>query len=164
MKGQYFSFDAIIASVIFILALVALLSYWHSVKSFLDYQSDAPSVEAIRLSNLLFTPAAPSSDCASMETLGFAISWNDRRVNSSVIECAAAQDQNWLQSKLGGSRAYNVSLIVTDFNTGLETPIGGGIPTSPAPSDVVKIQRLATVLNDSDGSTHLASFELSLYR
>ncbi len=49
MKGQYFSFDAIIASVIFVMALVALLSYWHSVKSYLDSQNDEISKEAIQI-------------------------------------------------------------------------------------------------------------------
>ena len=38
-KGQYFSFDAIVASVIFVLALVALLSYWHSVRSYLEHEN-----------------------------------------------------------------------------------------------------------------------------
>ncbi|MDD5171806.1 MAG: hypothetical protein PHF60_02105 [Candidatus ainarchaeum sp.] len=166
MKGQYFSFDAIIASVIFILALVALLSYWHSVKSFLDYQDDPLSREAVRLSNLFFTPPSPSSDCGTMDQLGFAISWDDRRVNSSILECAetqAAISQEWLKERLG-AESYGISLKVTNLDTGAISFIGGDVPSSPAPANVMKLRRLATVVNSTDGSTYLASFDLSLYK
>ncbi len=161
MKGQYFSFDAIIASVIFILALVALLSYWHSVKSFLDYQDDPLSRDAVRISNLLFTPPSPESwSCTDtgMDKLGFAISWDDRRVNSSILECAEGANQVWLQKVLGAET--NVSLVVTNINDGTKIPIGGD-PSSY--TNVVKLRRLATVVN-SDGTTYPASFDLTLYR
>ncbi|NYZ73918.1 hypothetical protein H0O00_02135 [Candidatus Micrarchaeota archaeon] len=170
MKGQYFSFDAIIASVIFILALVALLSYWHSVKSFLDYQDDPLSRDAVRLSNLLFTPPTPEAwSCTEtgMEKLGFAISWDDRRVNSSILKCAetqAAASQTWLREKLGADANTGVFLKVTNLNDGTITPIGEDVPPSPAPANVVNIRRLATVVNSTTGETTLASFELTLYK
>jgi len=164
MRGQYFSFDAIIASVIFILALVALLSYWHSVKSFLDFQDDALSRDAVRISNLLFTPpsfiTASSSDCVDMEQLGFALGWDDRRVNSSVIECAVAQDQTWFRKVLGASSG--VLLEVQYVNEDTYRKIGGDIPTSAV--NIVKIRRLATIVNSTTGDTRLAYFDLSLYK
>lgn len=163
MKGQYFSFDAIIASVIFVLALVALLSYWHSVKSFLDFQDDSLSREAVRISNLLFAPpsfkTALSSDCGNMDQLGFALSWDDRRVNSSVIQCAASKDQAWLREALGASSG--VLLEIKYVNKGTYLKIGGDVPESTA--NIVKIRRLATIVNSTTGDTDLAYFDLSLY-
>lgn len=168
MKGQYFSFDAIVASVIFVLALVALLSYWHSVKSFLDYQNDPISKEAIRISNLLFTPSSPSSDCDSLERFGMALSWSDRRVNSSIIECAVQKTNNlvdpnagpdWLHTKLGTQ--YLTSIDITNVTGGPAISIGNTAPANVL--HIVKIRRLATVLAE-DGTTYLVNIDLSLYK
>jgi len=160
MKGQYFSFDAIIASVIFVLALVALLSYWHSVRSFLDYQNDPLSKDVIRVSNLLFTPPSPiSSSCGDMDRLGFARAWDDRRVNESIVDCAESQNQAWLRSKL--STAYGTSISVTNLEDGSVRTIGGEVPSGTA--NVVKIRRLATLVNGT-GGTILVAIDLSMYR
>ncbi len=159
MKGQYFSFDAIIASVIFVLALVALLSYWHSVRSFLDFQNDALSKDAVRVSNLLFTPASPTgSDCATMERLGLANSWNDRRLNESLVYCAASQTDEWLKDKLG--TANNLSIRVENLANGTVTTIGSVPPTSA--TDVIKVRRLASIVNSTD-DTYLAIIDMSVY-
>jgi len=162
MKGQYFSFDAIIGAVIFVMALVALLSYWHSVKAYLDYQNDVLSRDAVRISNLLFTPAVPSSDCATMSRLGFSFSWDDRRVDKNVIDCAktrAGADPNWLRSVLGTQ--YNVSITVTTVqDKPLVWQIGQEAPASAAEN--VKMRRLATVVDGKD--SYLARIDLSLYR
>ena len=56
-KGQYFSFDAIIASTIFIITFISLLSYWFSVKSSLESRDEDISREAARISDLMFTPS-----------------------------------------------------------------------------------------------------------
>jgi hypothetical protein len=159
MKGQYFSFDAIIASVIFVLALVALLSYWHSVRSFLDYQNDQLTKDTIRVSNLMFTPPAPSTNCGTMDHLGFSIAWDDRRVNESVIDCAKLQSQPWIREKFG--TPFGVSITVTNIANSTPITIGGDVPANAV--NVVKIRRLATVVNAA-GDTYLARFDLSVYR
>ena len=163
MKGQYFSFDAIIASVIFVLALVALLSYWHSVRSFLDYQNDPMSKEAIRVSNLLFTPitysAAPA--CLNVDRLGFAVSWTDRRINYSWVDCAEGHnaDVTWLNEKLG--TPYRATLTLTNVSDSSQFVVLGSAPANPL--HVVKIRRLGTVLN-SDGTTYMVNLDLALYK
>ncbi|VVC03513.1 Uncharacterised protein [Candidatus Bilamarchaeum dharawalense] len=165
-KGQYFSFDAIIAAVIFVLALVALLSYWHSVRSFLDYQNDPISKEAIRVSNLLFAPPSPSPNCADIQQLGFGLSWSDRRVNSSLLNCAMVNslgNPDWLYQNL--STPYKATLEIANV-TDVHNPIILGYDPSTPPVDtihVVKIRRLGTVVNP-DGSTYMVTFDLSLYK
>lgn len=159
MKGQYFSFDAIVAAVIFILALVALLSYWHSVRSFLDYQNDPLSKEVIRVSNLLFTPPSPSASCSNMDSLGLTMGWNDRRVNADVLACAEPQTEAWLKDQL--DTPYGVVINVTNLEDNSVISIGDNIP--PSTINVVNIRRLATVVN-STGQTYLATVDLTMYR
>ena len=161
MKGQYFSFDAIIASVIFVLALVALLSYWHSVRSFLDFQNDALSKDAVKLSNTLFMPASPSADCNSIERLGFSNSWNDKKLNESVIICATGKNLEWLKNTTGAS--YNISIRVENLADNSVRIIGGNADEIADARDVVKIRRLATVQKVT-GETYLATVDLSVYR
>ena len=158
MRGQYFSFDAIIAAVIFVLALVALLSYWHSVKSYLDFQNDQISTDAVRVSNLLFTPPSPSSDCSSMTRLGFALDWSDRRINSSIVSCAHLWNQDTLRSELG--TPYGVDIAITNLANNSVTEIGS-LSTA---TNVVKIRRLATVLDSQTNKTYLAAVDLTLYK
>ncbi len=163
MKGQYFSFDAIIAAVIFVMALVALLSYWHSVKSYLDYQTDPLSRDAVRVSDLLFTPPSPSADCGSMARLGLSFSWDDRRVDQAVIDCAAATsagDAAWLRQKLGTS--YDLSITVTRLSEPevVVAVIGPDVPSDA--NQVVRMRRLGTVVKP-DGTSYPAAFDLSMY-
>lgn len=159
MKGQYFSFDAIIAAVIFVLALVALLSYWHSVRSFLDYQNDPLTKEAVRVSNLLFAPPAPSPNCNSMARLGLARGVDDRRVDGAVLSCASAQPAAWLKEQLGTQ--YDVSITVTSMADGTTIAIPEPVEGAPEPANKVNMRRLATVIN-TDGSTYIAAVDIAL--
>lgn len=162
MKGQYFSFDAIIASVIFVLALVALLSYWHSVQAFLNYQNDPVSLEAIRVSDLLFVPPSPSTDCSSMKSLGLARGYDDRSVNASIFSCVSStKNEAWLRGAL--NTPYNVSITVTRLSDGSTWLLGDPVPTSGL-TEAVKLRRLSSVVNDSDGTTYLAAFDLTMYK
>ncbi len=165
MRGQYFSFDAIVASVIFILALIALLSYWHSVKNYLDYQGGALSQDAIRISNQVLTTSGSSADCDNLETLGFALSESDPRLNSTTLTCATSKDQAWLKKKLG--TPYNVSINVTqlsDEQHPVSLYVGGPLP--PAQNEVVKIRRLVSIYDDShvQHETYLGWMEIVVYR
>jgi hypothetical protein len=164
MKGQYFSFDAIIASVIFVMALVALLSYWHSVKAYLDYQNDDLSREAIRISNLLFTPPSPQpTSCDTMNRFGLSVSWDDRRLDSAIISCAEGKDSTWLQQELGSS--YPLMMNITRLTDMKVVTIGSQVqPSSTGKMDVVKIRRAATVVNLTSGETYPADIDLVLYR
>ena len=168
MRGQYFSFDAIVASVIFVLALVALLSYWHSVKNYLDYQGSPLTRDAVRISNQLITVSGSSASCDKLESLGFTLSVDDHRLNATTIECVLGQAQKdpmWLKQKLG--TPYNVSINVTelsDQNKPIVFSIGGSLP--PAQNEVVKITRIVSIYNNSKGveKTYLASMDIALYR
>ncbi|MBM3229647.1 hypothetical protein FJZ26_04415 [Candidatus Parvarchaeota archaeon] len=60
-RGQYFSFDAIAASIIFIIAVSILSSYWFGINSVMDSQTDRMNIEAMRLSDTLMTTGYPQN-------------------------------------------------------------------------------------------------------
>ncbi|MEW5996234.1 MAG: hypothetical protein AB1657_01420 [Candidatus Micrarchaeota archaeon] len=84
LKGQYFSFDAIIGGVIFILTAMALFSYWYGITSAFDQRHELLAKEAFRVSEILFTPLSP----------GVAVDWKDAHINSSrlVPACSGNAD------------------------------------------------------------------------
>lgn len=75
LKGQYFSFDAIIGGVIFILTAMALFSYWYGISGTLDQRHESLAKEAFRISEMLYTPIDP----------GLAVDWRDAHLNYSRV-------------------------------------------------------------------------------
>lgn len=55
-KGQYFSFDAIVAAVIFVMAISILTGHWFSLRAQMDEQTLFLQDEAIRLSEIFVSP------------------------------------------------------------------------------------------------------------
>jgi len=53
LRGQYFSFDAIVASVIFLLALSILVNHWYALRSQMGEEGSYLQNEAHRISDLL---------------------------------------------------------------------------------------------------------------
>lgn len=164
-KGQYFSFDAIVASVIFVLTLIMLLSYWHSVRTFLDFQAADMNKEATRMSNLLFTP--PDGDCnaGTLKRLGFANSWTDKKMNYTLLYCVDKMKEDALKANL--SSPYNVSIVIND-PLGKEYLLGDDPDNfDPTLQEVTKIRRIGTIA-DVPGANgpedHMATVDLYLYR
>ena len=61
LKGQYFSFDAIIATVIVVIAMTSLLTYWFSVQSVVDAKSNYLQSAAANLADTLMSPGIPEN-------------------------------------------------------------------------------------------------------
>ena len=61
MKGQYFSFDAIIATVIMVLATTTLVSYWFGVQSVVDSRNNSIEADAMRIADSLVSPGVPAN-------------------------------------------------------------------------------------------------------
>lgn len=162
-KGQYFSFDAIIASVIFLLTLIMLLSYWHSVRTYLDYQANDLSREATRLSTILFTPPT-GTDCKNLKRLGFVNSWSDKRLNGTLLDCVKGMNTGALKTKLGAS--YNVSILIDDTHTTSKKDYILGTDPDNLPSDLKEISKFRRVgtLSTKSGEDHIATIDLYVYR
>ncbi len=157
LRGQYFSFDAIVASVIFILTIVTLLSYWHSLRTALNSQTNDLTKEALRISDLILTPGYPASAaCDSMDQLGISMSWQDKRINKTKFDCARMLTQSELKNKL--STPFNVSIFVNNA-----LAIGDDI-NSINTKQVAKVRRIVSILNGVTNKEELASFDIYLYQ
>ena len=163
-KGQYFSFDAIVGSVIFVLALLALLSYWHSVRSILDFQASGASKEAVRISNALLSPPDPLKfkDCSSVKSLGFALDWSDRRLNEEILKCKFSNSD--LRKFLGTK--YNLRIEIRDLKSSVDSPkYVLGLQKIPSDSkEVEPLKRRATVYNQKTREEFPALIDLYLYQ
>lgn len=166
-KGQYFSFDAIIASLIFILTIVSLLSYWYSVHAALDYQNYELMKEAIRVSDLVLTPGNPENwgqDRGKINQLGFANSWEDKRLNFSKIQYAAYRCANDVKKKFNSP--YNVSIIISQKSIQRSVCIGQCDESKPdlsAAKNIAKITRVASVGSVGDGKYTPATIEVYVF-
>jgi len=138
-KGQYFSLDAIVASLIFIITIMTLLSYWYSVKSSIEKQDSEVLKEAFRISDLLFTSQIGDSDCK----IGFADNWNYKTLNYTAIKNCEGMTREGINGKLG--TGYDTVIV---FNID-ETSAIESITLGEAPSkikDVAKVQRVAAIM------------------
>ena len=61
LKGQYFSFDAIVAAVIIVMAFSALLTYWYSLQYVTESRSYDLRVEGMRMAESLLSPGSPAN-------------------------------------------------------------------------------------------------------
>lgn len=164
-KGQYFSFDAIVATVIFILTVVTLLSYWHSVRTSMEFQTNTDIMEAIRISDLFFSPGSPAdASCGSQYQLGFAVSWNDKRINKTkFLSCASLSDED-LRNKFF-SRSNIVINMEDDSKTSEYVYIGKDLSSMDLSTigTISKFRRIATVVNESGGN-ELAYLDFYVYK
>jgi len=91
-RGQYFSMDAIVASVIFVLALSLLMSHFFALRAQNDSHSSYLMDDAYRISTMLLGPGDPSDwykEPGLAKTAGFG------PINSSrigVLNLSAVQD------------------------------------------------------------------------
>ncbi|MCX8174792.1 MAG: hypothetical protein N3E51_01140 [Candidatus Micrarchaeota archaeon] len=59
MRGQYFSFDAIIATVIMVIAMTSLVSYWFGTQSVIESRLHSLYSDASRIAESLLSPGSP---------------------------------------------------------------------------------------------------------
>lgn len=151
MKGQYFSFDAVIGASIFILTLVAIMSYWYGVSSSIEQQQSVLAKEAIRIADILYSP--------SETPYGITGSWSDKRLNLTKINELCDPDNPPPADVLKSS--YGVAI---DFNT-REKPICTWSESgySFQANQTYKMRRVGSVYDDSDGSTKLGYVDIYVY-
>jgi len=159
-KGQYFSFDAIIATLIFILTMVSLLSYWYSTRSALGYQNDEMMKEALRVSDVLFNPRNPSALPSACQ-VGFSDSINSKVISKvNLVKCGTTpQDQ--LKSVFGTPYNITIDFKSPDGNVASGVTIGPSIGTISS-SKIVKVQRVAAI--NASGSIDAYIVEVYLYQ
>lgn len=159
MKGQYFSFDAIIGASIFILTLVAIFSYWYGVSNSIEQQQSTLAKEAIRIADILYSPTEIP--------YGLTVNWSDRHLVWEKIDGLC--EENDAQEVLGSE--YGVAIYFTDREgenecwwysseyPGIESVGDEGYTLS---NEIYKIRRVGSYLMD-DGTTELGYVDIYVY-
>ena len=130
LKGQYFSFDAMIATVIFLMTILAFFSYWNTLKSSLAEEQGFMEKEAIRISNAIFTP--------DISRGGIGMSWSDKRVRLDMLGFASPRLKEVYNTP------YNVYIEIRVGYAGAQRWEAGINPLLRKTEKIVKITRIGT--------------------
>ncbi|MCL6088693.1 MAG: hypothetical protein M1530_00830 [Candidatus Marsarchaeota archaeon] len=179
LKGQYFSMDAIIASIIFVLALSLLMSHWFSLRAQNESRSSVLQDDADRLSTLIISPPDPPAwykNPSSARTAGLAL--NNSRLGvlnlTAVSEAAVSLDPRLNLANYNAARALMVTPaeFYIIINT---TPIGDHsdkqlplfyIGRAPVNAKEIAIMRRGIVIPETGGSQayyHYGTLTLMLW-
>ncbi len=154
MKGQYFSFDAIIGGVIFILTAMALFSYWYGISGTLDQRHESLAKEAFRISEMIFTPVDP----------GLSMDWRDAHINYTKIgegHGCQWEEGNTPQQAFGSGYGVSISFNTVDSKGGIDEVCRWGETTFNS-DNVYRFRRTASYM-DSDGNTTLGFVDIYVY-
>ena len=160
MKGQYFSFDAIVGASIFILTLVAILSYWYGVSNSIEQQQTVYAREATRIADILYSP--------SEIPYGITVNWTDKHINCSKVDtlCTGGTDAaEVLSSEYGVAIHFSTSSGSNDgwWHSSSSDPkvkaTGGDYALS---NEIYKIRRVGSYLSD-DGTTEMGYVDIYVY-
>lgn len=153
MKGQYFSFDAIIAAVIFVASISLLTTYWFGVRSVMDARSNDMFAEALRVSDSLLTPGNPvdwnklsdSNIATDAEQIGFTSGYRDNILNKSKVDRLRSYvGPNYMTGKdlLHITDDYYITIINADGAIGYKM---GNDPLVYGAKNVANAQRAAVL-------------------
>ena len=157
MKGQYFSFDAIIGASIFILTLIAILSYWYGVGNSIEQQQTVYAKEAIRIADILYSPTEIP--------YGVTVNWSDKHID--LVKVHELCEGGTSASEVLGSE-YAVAIHFTDNPIGTVDCIWGSEVTSDQPytqltaTEVYRMRRVGSYVN-SEGNTTLGYVDIYVY-
>jgi hypothetical protein len=154
MKGQYFSFDAVIGATIFILTMMALLSYWYGVSNSFEQTQNALAREAFRISEMMFTPT----------DRGLAMGWKDLHYDYSKIEAFCDKDET---PREFFPSAYNLTIVFYNSTMGVtDEPIcvwGDDAYKSMNAENTYRFRRVFSIQSE-DGITQLGYADLFFYQ
>ncbi|MBN2121959.1 hypothetical protein JW721_02790 [Candidatus Micrarchaeota archaeon] len=148
MKGQYFSFDAVIGASIFILTLVAIMSYWYGVSGSIEQQQSMLAKEAIRIADILYSPVAVP--------YGVAFDWNDRRLSLEKVDSLC---YGGVPPREAMDSQYEVAM---EFNTRTAFICDWPIDTEIEANEIYKLRRVATFV-DEDGDSETGYVDIYVY-
>ena len=161
MKGQYFSFDAVIGATIFILTMMALLSYWYGISSSFEQTQNDLAREAFRISEMMFTPTDK----------GLALGWRDMHYDHAEImdRCSMSETPREFFPS-----SYNLTIVfyhVPGEIVGTPSHLPGGVPEELCTwgpggyedTDDTYVFRRVFSIQDDDGTTELGYADLYFY-
>ncbi len=166
-KGQFFSYDAIVAGSIFVLVLGIFLFYWWGITQSISFERDDMQSEASRLGDTLLTPGNPASwapNCQTALSIGLAANYSSTNVidrskidalNNSCIDSFRGPGYNSTQQKLKITYDYELALA---NSTGYIYRMPANSTNLPTARNVVTSERIVLFNNQT------AVLRVTLYR
>jgi len=175
MKGQYFSFDAVVATLIMVVAITSLVAYWFGVQSVVESRNNPMYADSLRIAESLLSPGSPSNwtayvtgntaDLENIRQIGLAKNFSNE-LDRNKIEKLQYLVQNQLKYNETGRimRAtgdYFIKIEQTDKPDGEYFEIGSDPAQYGKNATEVSIANRGAVLDD--GSGKLVPMRLRLY-
>ncbi|MCS7109251.1 MAG: hypothetical protein NZ903_00440 [Candidatus Micrarchaeota archaeon] len=121
-KGQFFSYDAIVAGILFVLLLTLLYNYWNSLRTTISVRIDDASRIALSVSNILLTPGYPMNwNASNFNQIGLAKDYNTIELSEekvSNLSFLSYTDYSKMKEKLGVG-PYDIYITVGDASIGM---------------------------------------------
>ncbi|NYZ75827.1 hypothetical protein H0N98_01080 [Candidatus Micrarchaeota archaeon] len=120
-KGQVWSYDLIIASMIFVVAMAILAFFWWSARTNMSENKDAIIRESLKIGDVLMSPGIPAdwntaggfdpfddSTWSNVQQIGLAESWTNRSLSVNKL--------NNLRTMSSTNYSYTRSLLRSKYN------------------------------------------------
>ncbi|MFA5929356.1 MAG: hypothetical protein WC861_00575 [Candidatus Micrarchaeia archaeon] len=173
MKGQYFSFDAIIATVIMVLAFSSLVAYWYGAQAVVESRAYSRLADANRVAESLLSPgspadwAGPSYSINDVRQAGIATGFGNELNMSKVdkLQEYANLSSGYYEAtgnllRAGGD--YFILIEQADDSGGLLREIGS-YPI-PANASYVAVATRGVTFRDAGGNSHPARMRVFLWK
>ncbi|MCX6777631.1 MAG: hypothetical protein NT157_01980 [Candidatus Micrarchaeota archaeon] len=148
-RGQFFSYDAIIATVVFLIAAMLVLNYWWSSLSSMSAQYGSLMPEAVSVSSSLLTQGSPANwDATNAKRIGLAKGANSPEIDQmkfASLRALASSDYEGTKGLLGTRHQFFISLSDSagPLACGGSDCIAGEYPSAIYnPMDQVTIERI----------------------
>jgi hypothetical protein len=145
-KGQFFSYDAIVAGLMFAVLLTILYVYWSSLRSTVFTQIDDMFRTSIEVSNLLLTTGNPTNwTTTDAKQIGITVAPNSLELDANKVtnfKFMTDQDYGAMRSRLGAA-PYMFYIQIGD---------GVVIGAPPAPEATGKISVMRPVVYEGRAS------------
>lgn len=166
-RGQYFTLDAMVGAILFLVTVGTVLNYWYLMQAVIDARGNPEYMVAFRIADqLISSPGDPidwETNPANANTFGLATSWSNRVLSYDKWTALKNYSNNHYEdarSKLH-TAGYDYYITVKTFGTcgGLDENAGS---VYPANATVAKVTRIAPF--EHGGSTCAANLTVYVWR
>ncbi|MGV8176748.1 MAG: hypothetical protein ACP5NX_03045 [Candidatus Bilamarchaeaceae archaeon] len=169
MKGQYFSFDAIVAAIMFILIFATIIAYWNSVRVSFDTQGGGDMMKtAVRISDQLMNPGYTSEDPLKQDenVVGFGMSWGDKRLDLGKIEdFQGVAGTGSVKGKFATNYEVYITMEIYSYGGDPKTLKFGNAPDDSTTTQIAHFTRDAPIIMDKKtGETAISRMDIYVYR
>ena len=153
MKGQYFSFDAIIATVIMVLAMASLVGYWFGTQAVVESRTNSLYADSLRVADSLLSPGVPANwsgepSLGTVYQIGLTNGIGNQLNRSKIIKLRDYAEQTSNYTGVGkimrAAANYYIVIEQTDMKTGGES-YSIGNPVASNASEVAVANRGGTL-------------------